>query len=91
MKVQQFVPLLQAGQRPDVIRQGLGQTTRGEVADLQQLRICGRRLLPAGPGDLVHRPPRVGQPEGEQKALHPLSVEIDPDLSEVDLGIGGGR
>lgn len=36
----------------------------------------------------MHRPPRVGQTEREQEALHPLSGEIDPDLSEIDLGIG---
>ncbi|MDX2589656.1 hypothetical protein ACOT81_04905 [Streptomyces sp. WI04-05B] len=49
------------------------------------------RLLPARPGDTVHSFARVGQPEREQEALHPLSGEIDPDLPEIDLGISPGH
>ncbi|MEU0471865.1 hypothetical protein ACFW5S_12785 [Streptomyces olivaceus] len=49
------------------------------------------RLPTAGLGDPVHQPPRVGKPEHQQEALHPLCGEIDPDLCEVDLGIDAGH
>ncbi len=44
-------------------------------------------LLPAGNGDPVHGPARVGQPEREQETLGALAGQVHPDIAEVDLRV----